>query len=76
MSFEQMNFAEVIIEEEKSKPRIKLKPSRDCISYKRMIAGKPNKIFLVDEATGERVATVFAGRKLAEWICLCVNMQS
>lgn len=54
---------------------LRLSVGKDIISYKRFDAGKPQKIFLRDSRTGKIVATVFAGRKIAERIALCVNKE-
>ena len=66
----------IVAEAGKSEARLRLKVGKDIDSYKRFCEGKPAKIFLTDERTGRRVATVFAGRKAAEWIALCVNQQA
>ena len=54
---------------------LRLTVGKDIVSYKRFDAGKPLKIYLRDSQTGKIVATVFAGRKIAEWIALCVNKE-
>lgn len=54
---------------------LRLRVCKDIDSYLRYRAGKPMKIYLRDEQTGKIVATVFAGRKIAERIALCVNKE-
>ena len=54
---------------------LRLTVGNDIISYKRYDDGKPMKIYLRNEHTGKIVATVFAGRKVAERIVLCVNKE-
>lgn len=63
----------VLISVPKQPLPLRLTVGKDIISYKRFDAGKPPKIFLRDSYTGKIVVTVFAGRKIAERIALCVN---
>ena len=54
---------------------LRLVVGKDIDSYKRFCAGKPMKIYLRERRSGKIVATVFAGRKIAERIALCVNKE-
>lgn len=64
---------QILLDVPKTTAPLRLKVGKDIASYKRLEAGKPYKVHLRDARTGRCVATVFAGRKVAERIALCVN---
>lgn len=73
---EQGELKEIVDGITKTSKRLRLKVGKDIVSYRRFNEGRPNKIFLTDEETGRRVATIFAGRRVAEYIVMCVNSWS
>ena len=68
---------QLLVDKEKQLERLEnfVMWGKDIISYKRFDAGKPLNIYLRDSQTGKIVATVFAGRKIAERIALSVNKE-
>lgn len=64
---------QILLDVPKTTAPLRLKVGKDIASYRRLEAGRPYKVHLRDARTGRCVATVFAGRKVAERIALCVN---
>lgn len=63
----------ILLDVPKMAAPLRLRVGKDIASYKRLEAGKPYKVHLRAAQTGRCVATVFAGRRVAERIALCVN---